>query len=86
MGRAVGPIVPPANDHVTAVHGVAMVTKIPALIFEFDSNSLPFARSDLTLGLAVRVTCLYRFDGVAQFLGNHSEQKYDALFVYRLMP
>ena len=73
MGRAVGPVVTPADDDVAAGEGVAVVAEIPALKFKFDQHALPSLRTDLALGLAVRESGLNRFDDVAQFFGNESK-------------
>ena len=81
MGRAVGPVVAPADDDVAAGERVAVVAEIAALKFEFEVDALPAMRSDLALGFAVREAGLHGFDGVAEFLGDHAEEQHDALFV-----
>ncbi len=62
---------------------VAVIQEGPAL--ELDSHSLPFARSDLPLRLAIRVSGLYGFYQVIQFPCDDAEQKHHALFVDWLM-
>ena len=86
MLGAVGPIVPPANNYVAAVHRMAVVTEIFALKFKFDLHPLPAARSNLPLGFAVRKALLNGFDQEAQIVREHSKQQHHALFVHRLMP
>ena len=81
MGRAVGPVVAPADDDVAAGEGVAVVAEIAALKFKFEVDALPALRSDLALGFAVREGRLHGFDGVAEFLGDHAEEQHNALFV-----
>ena len=68
MGRAVGPVVAPADDDVAAGEGVAVVAEIAALKFEFEMDALPAMRGDLALGFAVREAGLHGFDGVASSL------------------
>ena len=85
FGRAVGPVVASADDDVAAGTGVAVVAEIAALEFEFDVDTLPALRSDLTLGFAIGKTGLNNFDPVAQLFGNHAEEKHDALFVDRFV-
>lgn len=65
---------------------MAVVTKVPAFILEFNPNTLPFTWSNLPLGLAIWVASLHRFDRISQFFRNHSEKKYDSLFVDWLVP
>ena len=81
MGRAVGPVVAPADDDVAAGEGVAVVAEIAAFKFKFDADTLPALGSDLALGFAVREAGLHGFDGVAEFFGDHAEEQHDALFV-----
>lgn len=83
--RAVGPVVAPADDDVAAGKGVAVVAEITAFKFEFDVDALPAFRGDLALGFAVREAGLHAFDDVAEFFGDHAEEKNDALFVDRLV-
>ena len=85
VGRAVGPVVAPADDDVTAGEGVAVVAEIAALEFKFDVDALPALRSDLALGFAVGEAGLDGFDDVAEFSGDHAEEKDDALFVERVV-
>jgi len=85
VGRAVGPVVMPADDDVAAGGGVAVVAEVAALKFKFEVDALPALRSDLALGFAVREAGLDGFDGVAEFPGDHAEEQHDALFVDRLM-
>ena len=75
------PIVAPADDDVTTVHGMTVVAEIPALKFKFDTHALPPAGSDLPQCLTVRESLLDGFNDVAQFLGQHPEEEQDALFV-----
>ena len=58
-----------------------MVAEIAAFKFKFDVHALPSVRGDLALGFAVGEAGLNGFDDVAEFLGNHAEEKDDALFV-----
>jgi len=44
-------------------------------------DALPAMGSDLALGFAVGEGRLDGFDGVAEFLGDHTEEENDALFV-----
>src|SRR5208282_5279228 len=76
-----GPIVAPADDDVTTVHGMAVVAKIPALKFKFDAYALPSTGGDLPHSLTVREFILDGFDDVAQFFCQHPEQEQDALLV-----
>jgi len=85
VGRAVGPVVAPADDDVAAVEGVAVVAEIAALEFKFEVDALPTLRGDLALGFAVWEAGLHGFDGVAEFFGDHAEEQHDALFVDRLV-
>jgi len=85
VGRAVGPVVAPADDDVAAGEGVAVVAEIAALKFEFEVDALPALGTDLALGFAVREAGLHGLDGVAEFFGDHAEEQYDTLFVDRLM-
>src|SRR5690349_17921775 len=85
MGRAVGPVVAPANDDVAAGERVAVVAEVPALKFKFEVDALPSLGSDLALGLAVGEAGLDGFDGVAEFFGNESKQEDDAELVDRLV-
>ncbi len=62
-----------------------MVAEIPALKFKFDVHPLPSFGSDLPHGFAVGEPSLDSFDQVAQLLGKHSKQEYDALLVDRLV-
>lgn len=79
--RAVGPVVAPADDDIAAGERMAVVAEIAALKFKFEVDALPAARSDLTLGFAIGKAGLHGFDSVAEFPGDHSEEKDDALFV-----
>src|SRR5208282_1178004 len=79
------PIVAPADDDVTTVHGMTVVAEIPALKFKFDAHALPPVGSDLPHSLTVRESYLDGFDDVAQFFGQHAEQEQDALLVDRLV-
>ena len=81
VGRAVGPVVAPADDDVAAGGGVTVVAEIAALKFEFEVDALPAFRGDLALGFAVGEAGLDGFDGVAEFFGDHAKEKDDALFV-----
>ena len=85
MLGAIGPVVSPANDHVTSGSRMTVISEISTLVFEFYSDPLPFAWTDLPLRFAVRVPCLYGFDQISEFSRHHSEQKDDPLFVNRLM-
>ena len=85
MGGALGPIVAPADDYVTAGGRVAVAAEIPALKFKFDVHALPSLGADLALGLTVRESGLNRFDDVAEFFGDEAEEKHDALFVDRFV-
>jgi hypothetical protein len=85
VGRAIGPIVAPADDDVAAGGGVAVVAEIAAFKFKFEVDALPTLRSDLALGFTVREAGLHGFDGVAKFFGDHAEEQDDALFVDRLV-
>ena len=73
LGRAVGPIVAPADDDVATVESVPVIAEIAALKFKLDVHALPSLRGDLPLGLAVRESGLNGFDDVAQLFGNQSE-------------
>ena len=66
LGRAVGPVVTPANNDVTTGEGVSVVAEVAAFKFKFDLHALPSLRADLALGLAVRESGLNGFDDVAQ--------------------
>jgi hypothetical protein len=81
VGRAVGPVVAPADDDVAAGERMAVVAEIAAFKFEFDVDALPASRTDLALGFAVGEAGLHGFDGVAEFFGDHAEEENDALFV-----
>ena len=81
MGRAAGPVVAPADDDVAAGEGVAVVAEIATFKFKFEVDALPTLRSDLALGFTVREAGLHGFDGVAEFFGDHAEEKHDALFI-----
>lgn len=58
-----------------------MVAEIPALKLKLDVHALPSFRAYLPLGLAVGELRLNRLDQVAEFFGEHAEEKYDALLV-----
>jgi hypothetical protein len=75
VGRAAGPVVAPADDDVAAGEGVAVVAEIAAFKLEFEVDALPALRTDLALGFAVGEAGLHGFDDVAQFFGDHAEQK-----------
>ena len=75
MGGALGPIVAPADDYVTAGGRMAVVAEIAALKFKFEVDALPSLGADLALGLAVRESGLNRFDYVAEFFGNEPKEK-----------
>src|SRR5208283_423451 len=60
--------------------------KISTFVLELDSDSLPLARANLPLGLAVGVTSLYGLDEIAQFSRDHPEKKHDALLVDGFVP
>lgn len=62
-----------------------MIPEIAALKLELDPHTLPLASIDLSLGLAIWISGLDRFDVVAQLAGNHTEKKDDALLVYGLV-
>ena len=62
-----------------------MVAEIPALKFKLDAHALPSFGSYLPHGLAVGEPRLNRLDQVAEFFGEHAEEKYDALLVDRFM-
>ena len=85
VGRVVGPVVAPADDDVAAGEGMAVVAEIAAFELEFEVDALPAARSDLALGFAIGEAGLYGFDSVAEFPGDHAEEKDDTLFVDRLV-
>ena len=85
VGRAVGPVVAPADDDVAAGEGVPVVAEIAALEFKFDVDALPALRRDLALGFAVGEAGLDGLDDVAEFSGDHAEQKHHAVFVDRLV-
>jgi formate dehydrogenase assembly factor FdhD len=73
------PPVAPADDYVAAGERVAVVAEIAALKFKFDMHALPTLGSNLALGLAIGESGLNRFDDVAQFFGDDSKKKDDAL-------
>lgn len=85
MGRAVGPVVAPADNYVATVKRVAVGAEVPALKFKLDVNALPLLRADLALGLAVGKSGLNGFDDVAQFFGDEAKEENDAEFVDRLV-
>jgi hypothetical protein len=85
VGRAVGPVVAPADDDVAAGDGVAVIAEIAGFKFEFDVDALPALGSDLAFGFAIGKTGLDGFDDVAQLFGDHAEEKDDALFVDRFV-
>ena len=85
LGGALGPVVAPADDYVTTGGRMAVVAEIAAFKFKFDVHALPSLRGDLALGFTVGEAGLNGFDDVAEFLGNHAEEKHDALFVDRFM-
>jgi hypothetical protein len=64
---------------------MAVVAKVPAFVLKFEKHALPSSRSDLPLGLAVRESCLNRFDRVAQLFREYAKKKYDALFINRFV-
>jgi hypothetical protein len=65
LSRAVVPIVTPTNNHVTTGGRMSVIAEIPALEFKFDAHSLPAIQTDLSLGLTVGESSLYRFHHVA---------------------
>ena len=75
----------PADDDVAAIGRMAVVAEIAALKFKFEVHALPALGSDLALGFAVGKAGLHGFDDIAEFLGDHAEEKDDALFVDRLV-
>src|SRR5260221_9099754 len=85
MFGTLGPIVAPADDDVAAGQRMTVVAEIPALKFKFDVHALPAFRADLALGFTVGESHLHRLDEVAQFFGEHTKEKYDALLVDRFM-
>jgi len=62
---AVGPVVAPADDNVTAGKRVTVIAEIPALKFKFDMHALPALGADLALGLTVGESRLNSFDPIA---------------------
>lgn len=62
-----------------------MIPEVAALKLELDPHTLPLASIDLSLGLAIWISGLDRFDVVTQLASNHAEKKDDALLVDRLM-
>lgn len=85
LGRAVGPVVAPADDYVATGIRVAVVAEIAALELKFDVNALPPLRADLALGFAVGESGLNGFDDVAKLFGDEAEEEDDAEFVDRLV-
>lgn len=85
LGRAVGPVVAPADDDVAAGERVAVRAEVAALKFKLDVNALPLLGADLALGFAVGESGLDGFDDVAEFFGDESEKEDDAEFVDRLV-
>lgn len=85
VGRVVGPVVAPADDDVAAVERVAVIAEAAALKFKFEMDTLPATGADLALGFAVGKARLHGFDDVAEFFGDHAEEKDDALFVDRFV-
>jgi len=83
--RAVRPIVSPTDNHVATIGGMPVIAEIPTLKFKFDPNSLPPARCNLALCLAIRVPGLESLDHITQFLRDDSKEKNYALFVNRLV-
>lgn len=64
--RAVGPVVAPANDDVTTIRGMAMLSEVAALKIRFDVHSLRAPRSDLPQRRAIRKSLLNVLHSVAQ--------------------
>ena len=48
-----GPVVTPANDYVTSLVGMPMVTEVSTFKFEFYPDPLPFVGRYLTLGFTI---------------------------------
>src|SRR5260370_32132672 len=65
---------------------MTVVAEIPAPKFKLDAYALPSFGSYLPHGLAVREPRLNRLDHVAEFCGEHPEQKYHTLLVDRFLP
>ena len=82
---AIGPVMAPANDDVATGKRVSVIAEIPTLKFKLEVHALPALRADLALGFAVREARLNGFDDVAEFFGDQSKEKHDALFVDRLV-
>ena len=85
MSGAIFPVVAPADDEVTAVGWMAVVAEVAALEFKFNANLFPALRSNLPFRLAIRESDANGFHDVTQFLGEHSKEQNDALFVDRFM-
>ncbi len=81
MLGAFRPIVVPADDYIAPCCRMAVIAETPALEFKFDLYALPAVGADATLGFAIGESVLDRFDDIAQFFGEHSEQQDDSLFV-----
>ena len=81
MGRAVGPVVAPADDEVAAGGVVAVFAEILALEFKFDEDALPTIRANLADGFAVRKSISSGFYVVAEVFCQHAEEQHDTLFV-----
>jgi hypothetical protein len=62
-----------------------VLSKVAAFELEFNPNTLPLARVDLTLGLAVRIPRLHRLDVISEFASYHPEEEDNTLLVDRLM-
>jgi hypothetical protein len=84
MRKVEPPLVAPADDYVAAGEGATVVAVIAALKFKFDVHALPAVGSNLALGLAIGESGLNRFDDVAQFFGDDSKKKDDALLASAL--
>lgn len=82
MGRAVGPVVAPADDDVAAVGWMAVVAEVAALEFKFDEDALPARPADLPFRFAIRESVLHGLNDVAKFFCQHPEDQDNSLFVY----
>jgi hypothetical protein len=82
MGWSFGPVVPPTDYDIATVRRVAVVPKVTAFEFEFDSDTLPFPCVNLPFRLAIRESGLNSLNEVSEFAGDHAKEEHDAVFVY----
>ena len=85
IGRAFRPVMPPADDHVTAVFSVAMLQEIAALKFKLNADTLPHTAGDFEHGFAIREFGLDTKNDEPELAGQHAEDEDHTQLIHRLV-